>query len=307
MENEMKKERSKLSIWLQAVRAFSFTASSIPVLLGAALALFYPGKVMWILLPIIYIAALLIHAATNLVSDYFDFIKDVDKDYTYGSSGVLVQGLLQPKSVLIGGLVLFGITAILGIVLIAIRGVPILVLGLIGIVGGYFYTGQPFGYKYFGLGDFLVFILMGPLMVIGSYFCLTGAYHYTLLLISLPVGFLVMAILQANNTRDIRHDTEARIKTLENTLGAKGAKLFYYFSLITAYLSVVFMVIFKILPLWSLIVFATFPLALKNIIRVANSQPEQPKQLAGIDVETAQLHLGFGLLQTISLVLYRFI
>jgi 1,4-dihydroxy-2-naphthoate octaprenyltransferase len=304
---DVKKERSKLSIWLQAVRAFSFTASSIPVLLGAALALNYPGKVMWILFPVVYIAGLLIHAATNLVSDYYDYKKDVDKDYTYGGSGVLVQGLLPAKSILIGGLVLFGITAALGVILIAVRGVPILVLGLIGIVGGYFYTGRPFGYKYFGLGDFLVFILMGPLMVIGSYYCLTGTYHHAVLLVSLPVGFLVMAILQANNTRDIRHDTEAGIKTLENTLGPKGAKAFYYFSLLAAYLSVVLMVIFKILPLWSLMVIATLPLALRNIIKLAHSQPDQPEQVATLDVETAQLHFGFGLLLTISLVLLRFI
>jgi 1,4-dihydroxy-2-naphthoate octaprenyltransferase len=306
MEN-VKKERSKLSIWLQAVRAFSFTASSIPVLLGAALALNYPGKVMWILLPVVYIAGLLIHAATNLISDYYDYKKDVDKDYTFGGSGVLVQGLLPAKSILTGGLVLFAITAALGIILIAVRGVPILVLGLIGIVGGYFYTGRPFGYKYFGLGDFLVFILMGPLMVIGSYYCLTGSYHHAVLLASLPVGFLVSAILQANNTRDIKHDTEAGIRTLENTLGPKGAKAFYYFALIAAYISVVLMVIFKTLPPWSLMVIATLPQALKNIIKLAHSQPDQPEQVATLDVETAQLHFGFGLLLTISLVLHRFI
>lgn len=303
----VKKNRSKISIWLQAVRAFSFTASSIPVLVGTALALNYPGKVMWILFPVVYIAGLLVHAATNLVSDYYDYKKDVDKDYTFGGSGVLVQGLLPAKSILTGGLVLFAITAALGIILIAVRGVPILVLGLIGIVGGYFYTGRPFGYKYLGLGDFLVFILMGPLMVIGSYYCLTGSYHHAVLLVSIPVGFLVSAILQANNTRDIKHDTEAGIKTLENTLGPKGAKAFYYFALIAAYISVVLMVIFKILPLWSLMVIVTLPQALKNIIKLAHSQPDQPEQVATLDVETAQLHLSFGLLLTVSLVLQRFI
>lgn len=305
--NSEKTGRSKTGIWLQAVRAFSFTASSVPVLLGAALALHYPGKVMWILFPVVYIAGLLIHAATNLVSDYYDYKKDVDKNYTFGSSGVLVQGLLPAKHIFIGGLVLFGITAGLGIILIAVRGVPILVLGLIGIVGGYFYTGRPFGYKYFGLGDFLVFILMGPLMVIGSYYCLTGTYNHPVLLASLPVGFLVMAILQGNNTRDIKHDTEAGIKTLENTLGPKGARVFYYFSLSAAYLSVILMVIFKILSPWSLMVVLTLPLALKNIKKVAVSQPEIPEQLATIDVETAQLHFAFGLLLTISVLLHWFI
>lgn len=302
MVNVTKPDRSLFSIWIQAVRAFSFTASSIPVLLGAALAALYPGKVMWILLPVVYIAGLLYHAATNLVNDYFDYKKDVDKDYTFGSSGVIVAGLLAPKKILYGGLLFFAVACGLGVILIAVRGMPILIIGLIGLVGGYFYTGQPFGYKYVGLGDFLVFILMGPLMVIGSYYSLTGHYHTPVLLISLPVGFLVAAILQANNTRDIKHDTEAGIKTLENVLGHKGAKAAYYFSVSAAYLSVVIMVITKILPLWSLAVVLTLPLAVKIIMKLARSQPEKPEEIAAIDVETAQLHFGFGLLLIVSLL-----
>jgi len=306
MEQVMTKERNKFSIWIQAVRAFSFTASSVPVLLGAALALHYPGKVMWILLPVVYIAGLLIHAATNLINDYFDYKKGVDKDYTFGSSGVILQELLPAKQILIGGFILFGITAALGVILVAVRGVPILILGLIGLIGGYLYTGYPWGYKYYGLGDFLVFILMGPLMVIGSYYSLTGTYHHSILLISLPVGFLVAAILQSNNTRDIKHDKEAGVKTLENILGHKAAKVVYYFLVSAAYLSVVVMVAYKILPIWSLGVILTLPLAIKNIKKVSKSHPDKPEEIATIDVETAQLHFGFGLLLIISIVVFHF-
>ena len=307
MEDNNKNERSKFSIWIQAVRAFSFTASSVPVLLGAALALNYPGKVMWVLLPVVFFAGLLIHAATNLVSDYYDYKKGVDKDYTFGSSGVIVQGLLPAKQILIGGLVLFAITATLGILLVVVRGLPMLIIGLIGLIGGYLYTGHPWGYKYYGLGDFLVFILMGPLMVIGSYYALTGHYHYYVLLISLPVGFLVAAILQANNTRDIKHDKEAGVKTLENILGHKAAKVAYCFSVLAAYLSVALMVIFKILPVWSLAVVLTLPPALKIIKKLAKSRPDKPEEIATIDVETAQLHFGFGLLLIISVVVFHFV
>ncbi len=304
MDDALNKKRGSIDIWFQAVRAFSFTASAVPILLGAALAAFYPGEVMWILMPVVFVAGLLFHAATNLVSDYYDYKKDVDKDYTFGSSGVITAGLLPPKKILYGGLILFCIACLLGLILIAVRGLPILWIGLAGLVGGYFYTGQPLGYKYLGLGDFLVFILMGPLMVIGSYFSLTGSYQTPVLLVSLPVGFLVAAILQANNTRDIKHDTEAGIKTLENIVGAKGAKIGYYFSVSAAYLSVVIMVITKILPIWSLAVLVTLPLALKVMKKLAKSQPEIPEAIATIDVETAQLHFGFGVLLIVSLVVH---
>jgi 1,4-dihydroxy-2-naphthoate octaprenyltransferase len=112
----------------------------------------------------------------------------------------------------------------------------------------------------------------------------------------------VAAILQSNNTRDIKHDTEAGIKTLENIVGHKAAKAGYYFSVSAAYLSVVIMVITKILPLWSLAVMLTLPLAVKNIIKLSRSQPGKPKEIAAIDVETAQLHFGFGLLLIVSLL-----
>ena len=89
-----------------------------------------------------------------------------------------------------------------------------------------FYTGKPIGYKYIALGDFLVFTLMGPLMVIGSYYVLTGDYNTNVLYVSLPVGFLVAAILHANNLRGIVHDTQANVKTLAKqrlqTLGQRS-------------------------------------------------------------------------------------
>jgi 1,4-dihydroxy-2-naphthoate octaprenyltransferase len=89
----------RLGVWFQATRPFSFTASITPVLIGAALAMRSPLPVTWILFPVFLICALLIHAATNLISDYEDFRKGVDRAYTYGSSGVLVGGLLEPKQV----------------------------------------------------------------------------------------------------------------------------------------------------------------------------------------------------------------
>ena len=71
---------SKIKVWIQAVRAFSFTASMVPIVVGAALALYYEGEVLWSLFPIVAVCSILYHAATNLISDYFDHKKGVDKD-----------------------------------------------------------------------------------------------------------------------------------------------------------------------------------------------------------------------------------
>ena len=272
-----------------------------PVFLGAAIAIYLRREAYWLLFPLIVAASLAIHAATNLVNDYFDYIKGVDCNETLGSSRLLVEGTLPPRRILTGGIVLFALTAAIGLVFIAVRGWPILVIGVVGMLGGFFYTAAPLAYKYRGIGDAMVFLLMGPLMVIGSYFVLTGRYEHSVLWISLPVGFLVAAILSANNLRDIRHDTEAHIRTTACLLGHRLARYEYVFLLTGAYAAVVSMVLVKVLPVWSLVVLLTTPMALKNIRLALASRPENPERIATLDVQTAKLHLAFGALLIISL------
>ncbi len=294
---------NSLQIWFQAARPFTFTASVTPVLLGGVLALGRGHTADWFALPLFLICAVLFHAATNLISDYTDFLKGVDKDYTFGSSGVLVAGLLSPRQVKAGAHVLFGIGFVLGLTLVALRGFPILALGLIGIAGGYTYTGRPLGYKYFALGDVLVFILMGVLLVVGADYALTGVVSARSFWVSLPISALVTAILYANNLRDIRHDAEAGVRTLAGVIGGNKAKRVYYGLVAFAYFSVAGMILAGILSLWSLLVFVSCPLAVRNMKMIREGNLNEPAQLATADVATAQLHLSFGLLLIVSLVL----
>ena len=75
--------RSKASIWVQAVRAFAFPATVVSVFVAGALALSHDGQTNWWLWPICLICGVLYHMAANVISDYFDFMKKVDRDYTF--------------------------------------------------------------------------------------------------------------------------------------------------------------------------------------------------------------------------------
>jgi len=293
-------QRSKISIWMQAVRTFSFTASLVPVSVGAILAFCDPVRARWEFFPLVVLGSLLLHAGTNLLNDYSDFEKGVDKEDTYGSSRVLVEGLLKPQEVFKGSIVFLALGFLAGLILVVFRGIPMLILGIIGLLGGYLYSGKPLAYKYKALGDMMVFILMGPLMVIGSYFALTGEFVARVFYVSLPVGFLVTAILHGNNLRDIAYDKRAHVKTLAGILGYGKAKMVYRALVIAAYLAVLLLVVMKIISFWALVVFLTFPRALKNIKSVNNSKPDEPLTLALIDVDTAKLHFLFGLLLILS-------
>lgn len=296
--------RSKASLIMQAVRPFSFSASVVPVLVGAMFTLaYYEGEILWYLFPVILIASILLHSGTNLVSEYFDLKKGVDRRETFGSSKVLVEELLPPKTVLNAGYISFALGFLLGMILVYVHGLPILYLGLIGIAGGIFYTGKPIGYKYVAMGDILVFFLMGPFMVVGTFFSLTGVFDWNVAIVSLPIGFLVTAILNANNIRDIKHDTEAKVKTFATILGIDAAKKEYYFLVFGAYLSVIIMVLTGLLHFWTLLIIISLPVALKNIKDISIAEVNNPEAIAMMDIRTAQLHMQFGLLLTIGLLL----
>jgi len=303
MNGGVTSERSPLSIWGQAVRPFAFTASVMPVVVGALCAASFAGPVRWGLLPLAGFALVLFHTGTNLVSDAADFLKGIDRQGTFGGSGVLVAGLLTPRRIWTAGVLAFMAGSLVGLVLVAVCGLPVLGLGLAGLLGGFFYGGSRFGYKYHGLGDLMVFLLLGPLPVIGTYFVLTGTFTMKVLYISLPVGCLVTAILHANNLRDIINDRRARVRTLANVLGPTGAKVLYACLVGLAYAAVAVMVMRGLIGRWALLVGLSLPVAIRNLRMTAATRPDRAAEFATVDVETAKLHFFFAALLSLGLLL----
>ncbi|MGQ9819807.1 MAG: prenyltransferase [Candidatus Kapaibacteriales bacterium] len=297
---------NKFKIWVRATRPFSFTASSIPVIFSAVSAfVFHNGQIEWSLLPVVYFGALFFHIGANMVSDYFDYKFNIDRVGTLGGSGVIVEKLLPPKYVLYGGYVAFLIGFLLGLILVSVRGVEILIMGLVGLFIGLFYTFTRKGLKYIALGDIAVFVAFGPLLIAGSYFALTGTYPLNIILLSLPIGFLVVAILHANNTRDIHNDAYAKIKTIPMIMGIRFAKFMYYFLIFGAYALLILFVSLKIAEPWVLLAFLSFPIALRNSKEFSSISNGNLSVIAMMDIKTAQLHLLFGILFAIGLLLSK--
>ena len=295
-----------ISLWVRAVRAPFFTASIVPVLFAAAFTLWTRQSVLWYLLPPLILSVVFLHAGTNTINDYYDFKKGVDKKTTLGSSRVLVDGLMTPRQILVGSYVCFAAGFVIGLIPVVVRGIPVLILGILGLIGGYTYSGKPLGLKYSGLGEFVVFICMGPLLVMSTYYVLTGGYSAQTLYASIPLGLLVTAILHANNMRDSVSDRASGIQTFTTLIGFRAAKIEYYIFLIGAYLGVGVMSILKIFPPQSLAVFFTLPLAVKNMRVISCAKQEKITVLADMDIRTARLHLLFGLVCIISFCIGAF-
>ncbi len=300
--NPLESAWRKFSAWVEIARPFSFTASSIPVLAAGAIAL-TEAKFDWLLFLLALAASVLLHMGTNITNEIFDVRNGVDSITSPRASMALLKGRLSEKEAfgLVGGAFLTAI--LLSIPMILARGWPVIGLGLLGLILGYGYTAPPFQYKYKALGLPMVFILMGPLMVMGAYFVITGEINALSFVVSVPIGLLVTAILHGNEWRDIADDARFGIGTLSALMGRKRAH-FVFISLITsAYLAVVLGVLLNILPQGSLLAVLSLPFLVRSIRTSELGINGQQRAIAKIDLETAQLHAAFGILYVIGLAM----
>jgi 1,4-dihydroxy-2-naphthoate octaprenyltransferase len=286
----------------EVIRPFSFTASIIPVAAGGALAFadgqFNPGLFLLALL-----GGVLLHIGTNVTNEIYDVRKGIDTITSPRASHAILKGRIGERSAYAFALTAFALAAAVGVALILARGWPIVALGIAGLAGGYFYTAPPFEYKFRALGLPLVFLLMGPLMTVGSYYAVSGSWSPVALVLSLPIGLLVAAILHGNEWRDIREDTRAGIVTLSSRIGREWAHYGYLGLTLGAYIVLALAVVVGALPPATLLAILSLPL-LVVVVRAAElGASGQARAIAMIDLQTARLHAAFGLLLVAGVVL----
>lgn len=299
----MENVTSWVRVWWKAVRPFSFTASTTPVLVGSSVAFaegrFSPGFFLAALG-----AAVAIHAGANLVNDYFDHVRGVDTAESMGPSGVIQQGLLAPQAVRRGALALFTLGALLGMVLIAARGWPLLLIGVLSVAAGYTYTGGPLPLGYVGLGDLVVFIFMGLVTTAGAYYVQTAQVSASVLLAALPLAALVDAILVVNNLRDLDEDRARGKGTLATFIGPSLTRAHFLVLVVGAYLAIAWGIWARFLPPAAVLTAVTIPQAARAWAVVGGESTPLALTAGGIRA-TAQLHQRLGLLLSLAFVLSR--
>jgi 1,4-dihydroxy-2-naphthoate octaprenyltransferase len=281
------------ALWWRALRAYAFPASIVPCLVGAAFAAWTRAPVVWWQLPLVLLAGMLLHVGTNLVNDAADYRTGVDAPGAQGGSGVLVAGWVTVRQVYAAAFIAFGLAAVVGLPVLLARGWPLVAIGAAGAVGGYAYTGPPFGLKYKALGEIWVFLLMGTLMVAGTAYALCGAFPRAVWEASIPVGFLVAAILATNNQRDLPEDGKQPIRTLAILFGPAGAKAVSFGLIAGGYLAVPVLWLLGRVPVWSLLALATVPLAVPPVRGILATRPDRPMPPGTVE-RVAALDMFFG-------------
>src|SRR3989454_3845447 len=153
-------------LW-EIARPFSFTASTVPVAAGGARAALAGAFDPWLFLATL-VGAVALHVGTNVTNEIYDVRKGVDTIVSPRASHAIVKGRISEQAAYRFAIAAFAVAVLVGLYLTSARGWPIVALGIVGLIGGYTYTAPPVQYKVGPVGIPLVFLLMGPLMVIGS-------------------------------------------------------------------------------------------------------------------------------------------
>ena len=288
--------------WVIAVRPWSFPASAMPIIVTLAY-LFWTGAEMnWLLGLWALVGMVLFHCTGNVWSDYFDFKKKVDAEDTFGAK-TLTTGMFKPEEIrnlAIGFLV---VSVACGLGLLAVTGLPLLWIGLAGVACTLLYPVL----KYNALGDFDIVMAFAFLPTLGTSYVATGAIDWNVLFVALPVGLITDGILHSNNSRDVVTDRRAGISTMAMSMGAEKSAWLFGFEMLFPYVWVASLSMAGLLPVYTVFIFLTLPIAIGNARTMAKSLKAGVEMIADLDVKTANLQLMFSVLLTAALVAAKFI
>ena len=293
--------KSKLKEFFLCTRPHSYPASIAPVLFGTTYALGYEIKFSIFKFILFLLACLLIQAATNLFNEYYDYKHGLDKVDSEGISGSIVKGNLSSKEVMNGALVLYGLAFVLGLILTFMTSIYILLVGLVCMLAGYFYTGGKYPIAYSPFGEVVSGFFMGTIIIALSFYFQTGYVNTDIIVVSLPLFIMIGAILLANNIRDLDNDKESGRRTYAILVGRNNAIKTLASSFAVVYLLNIVFAVTKYVSWYNLLVLVTIPLAIK-IIRGFTTNTNK-KTMAPYMVLTAKLTIFVGFIMSLANIL----
>ncbi len=293
--------QSKVSAWYQALRPRVFTATYVPMGLAGIVALDDGVFEAGVFLPAL-IGTLFLQSAANLINEYADYRRGADQLKQAGQGMTIKHKILEAASVLLGAILTTVAGSLIGLYLLAQSGPLLWLIGIGGVLVAVTYTAGPSPLAYNGLGEIAVAIFMGPAIVVGAYYVMSPAVTEArigeLCLISLPVAFMVSAILHANNIRDMEADRAVNKRTLAVIFGLRFARAEFIFLVIGAYVAQALVVAAGLMPSMTLLTLITLPEALR-LINIFNTSTAVPL-LHQAQGRTAKLHGQIGLLMVVG-------
>jgi 1,4-dihydroxy-2-naphthoate octaprenyltransferase len=246
-------------------------------------------------------AALLVgvgmQVGVNFANDYHDGVRGVDTHDRIGPPRLTSAGLASPRAVLAAALVSIAVAGVAGLALALATTLWLVPIGAAAMLALWLYSGGPRPYAELGLGELMVFLFFGVMATAGTAYVqaetITAAAWWS----SAAMGFLAVAILEANNLRDIPTDAAAGKRTLAVRLGDRRTRLLFDVEIIAPFVTVGLGVVAGLiderygLSQWALLALAAWPLAIRPIEVVATAEG---RALIPALIGTATLQVAFG-------------
>ena len=278
--------------WKLAARPHTLWAAVAPVIVGAGLAL---GDDQFRLDALVatLVGALAIQVAANFANDASDAKRGADSESRIGPTRAVASGLLTSRQIWTGAWIAFGVAALAGVYLTIISSWIILAVGVASIIATLTYVGGPIPYGYRGLGELFVFVFFGLAATVGSRYVHSGSAPLNAWLLAIPIGFMVTAILVANNVRDIDGDREAGKRTLAVMLGRARSRRLFAWLVYGSFIVIAVFALIGIAPRLSALALLATPLA-RPLVHTLSSTADGPA-LVDVLQGTARLHVVVAL------------
>lgn len=297
---------------LLATRPAFAPASLASVLIGSAWGFRVGGHFSWSLAVLALLATLCVHLAANVLNDVSDDLSGTDRandgrifPYT-GGSRFIQNGVLSAHEMTLWGVTLLAIAAAIGLALLELRGLGVLVFGLAGIALGLAYSLPPTQLAGRGLGEATIAVAFGVLPVAGAAWLQSGRLDAASILISVPVGLWVAAILLMNEVPDRDADAGACKATLVVRLGMAGARRLYLGLQGGACAALLLAAASHLIPWWTGLGGLLLLPGAWRAARMISAAPDRDSLLRGIRT-TLQLHTAGSALLLIGVLYAAFL
>lgn len=288
--------------WWMLTRPHTLTAAFVPVLLGTALSL----QITTFNIPMfiaMLVACILIQAATNMFNEYYDYKNGLDTEESVGISGSIVRDGIQPKTIMQIALSLYAISVLIGIYICYHSSWYLALIGIVGMLVGYLYTGGPKPIAYTPFGELFAGFFMGMLIILIAFYAQTQTITINSIIVSIPSFLLVAAILLSNSIRDLVKDEEFGRRTLAIIVGRDNAIKILASLFITSYLIVILLVALQVLTPFALLILLSIKVPINSIKIFKAGISDQPMTMASAMVATAKTNTIFGLLLAIGIII----
>jgi 1,4-dihydroxy-2-naphthoate polyprenyltransferase len=279
-----------IGVWLHGARPRTLVASVCPVLVGTAVAASAGRLVVWRALAAM-VVSVAIQVGVNYANDYSDGVRGTDTPERIGPVRLVAAGLATPERVRLAAALAFGVAGLAGLALAIAVDPRLLLVGLVSVVAAVLYTGGPRPYGYAGFGELAVLVFFGLVATAGTAYVQVERLSGLALAASVPVGLGAVAILLANNIRDLDGDRAAGKRTLVVRLGRARARAAF-----VATVAAMFALV-AIIGAWrpaALVALVAIPLAVAPV-RLVLRREDGPGLVAAL-AGTARLQLGFCVL-----------